>query len=215
VGESRDGVHYQKDGAPGVAEVFGDRGGGEGCPHAHERRFVARGDDHHRAGQTVGSEVVLEEVLDFAAALSDQGDHIHSRGCVACDRAQERGLSDARPGEDAHPLATPQRCKEVYGAYAGVQRLCNSAARERGDRRRVDRARVGVVERTQAVDRVAQPVHAPAQQAITHRDGLGHLQADDAVAGADARCTREHHDNRVRAAETDDLTHQARRAGGS
>ena len=102
---------------PCVAEVLGDRGRREGRPDAHQRRLVGGGDDHDRVRERV-AEVALDELAHLAAALADQRDHVDLGRGRAGDHAQQRGLADARAGEDAEALAAAARDKRVERADA-------------------------------------------------------------------------------------------------
>ena len=87
-----------------VAKVLGDRRRGVGGLHAQQRRLVARGHDDDAPRQALGAQLALDEFVDFAAALADQGDHGHVGLRVAGHHAHEHALADAGAGEDSQPL---------------------------------------------------------------------------------------------------------------
>ena len=117
-GEAGQGVHHQDDVLALVAEPLGDPGGGEGGPDADEGRLVGRGHDHHRAGQALGSEVALDELVDLAAALADQGDHRHRGVGAPGDHGEKARLAHPGAGEDAQPLAPTAGDEGVDGLDA-------------------------------------------------------------------------------------------------
>ena len=121
-GEARDAVHHEHDVAALVAEVLGDAGGGQRGAQAHERRLVGGGDDDDRAGESLRTEVVLEELPDLAAALADQGDDRDVGLAVAGDHRQQARLADAGAGEDAEALAAADGDERVEGAHAEGER---------------------------------------------------------------------------------------------
>ncbi len=103
-GEARQRVHQQEHVLPLVAIPFGDGRGGHGRLHADQGRLVAGGHHDHALGQPGGSQVALDELVDLAAALADQGDDDHVGRGVAGHHAQQHALAHPRAGEDPHPL---------------------------------------------------------------------------------------------------------------
>ena len=76
-GKARDRVHKQGHVFALVAEIFGDGCGHPGALQADERRLVRRGHDDDRALQAFRPEIALDELLDLAAALANEGDDAH------------------------------------------------------------------------------------------------------------------------------------------
>ena len=87
-----------------------------------------------RAAQALLAEDVLDEFLDFAAALADQADDDHVGRGVARHHAQQHALADAGAGEQADALAAADGQHRVDRAHAGVQRLAHRVAVHRVDR---------------------------------------------------------------------------------
>ena len=147
-GDPGEAVHHQHDVAAAVAEPLGDAGGHEGRPQPLDRRGVGGGDDHDRAGQALGAEVVLEELADLAAALADQGDHRDLGVGAAGDHREQAGLADAGAGEDADPLAAAAGHQRVQRPHAEtdlpvdpgpLERVRRGVARPRPSGRPVER----------------------------------------------------------------------------
>ena len=93
-------------------------------------RLVGGRDDHDRAGQALGAEVVLEELAHLAAALADQGDARETAASVP------RAIIDSRLDlPTPEPANMPRRWPRPHGhegverAHAERQRLCRPAAR--------------------------------------------------------------------------------------
>ena len=104
-------------------------------------------DDDDRAGEAFGSEVVLDELAHLSAALADQREHRDRRFGAAGDHREQRRLTDAGTGEDAHALPAAARHERVERAHAERQRFaCRSCgasagAAPRGRRRHVRNVR--------------------------------------------------------------------------
>ena len=124
-GEAGQRVHQQQHVLALVAEVFGDGRGRQGRLHADQGRLVAGGHHDHALGQPCGAQVALDELVDLAAALADQGDDDHVGRGVAGHHAQEHALAHARAGEDPHPLPLAAGQQAVDRADAGGQRLAD------------------------------------------------------------------------------------------
>ena len=140
--EPRQRVHQQQHVLALVAEVLGDGRGRGGRLDAHQGRLVAGGHHDHALGQPFGPQVALDELVDLAAALADQGDDDHVGGRVAGHHAQQHALAHAGAGEDAHPLPLAAGQQAVDRADAGGQRLVDPRPRA-GMRRRAVEARCG------------------------------------------------------------------------
>ena len=126
--------------------------------------LVGGGDDDDAARQTLGAEVVLEELADLAPTLADQRDDRHLGVGAAGDHRQQAGLADAGTGEQAHALPAPDRDQGVHDADAQVERGVDAGAVERV-RRAAVHGQPGVrAQRTQAVDRSSEAVDDAAEQ---------------------------------------------------
>src|SRR5690606_6395240 len=68
------GVHNQQHVLAPVAEIFRATRGVGGTLHTQQRRHVRRGGDHHRAGATLRTKNVFDEIFDFATTLTNQAD---------------------------------------------------------------------------------------------------------------------------------------------
>ncbi len=173
---------------------------------AHQRRLVGGGDNHHGAGQAVGAEVVLQELLHLAAALADQPDHRNVGLDVAGKHRQQHRLADAGAGENAHALAAAAGREGIERPHAEIERAADPAAGMGG--RRIVAEAIGRRPRRQralAVDRLAHRVDDAAEPARRrpHRRRGG---ADDGPAAAPHPFERaERHQQRILAGETDHL----------
>ena len=116
------------------ATAVADHGGAQPL----QRRLVAGGDHHHRAGQA-GAQVALDELADLAPALADQPDHHHVGRGAAGQHAEQHRLADAGAGHDGHALPLAHGEAGVDGADAQGQRLGDAAAGEGRRRHGVER----------------------------------------------------------------------------
>ncbi len=181
-GETGGGVHHEEHLLPLRLEVFGDGGRDIGAAHAYQGRLVARRHHDHRFSEPLRLQVLLDELAQLAAALSDQGDHVDVRLGVAGDHAEEGRLADAGAGHDADPLTFAAGQKPVDGADAEVQRLPDRAALHRVHRKRVDRVLVDGLDGPLVVDGVAQAVDDPPEKGRSHPQGrLLAADRDDAA----------------------------------
>ena len=164
-GEAGEAVHHEDDVGPLIAEPLGDAGGGEGGPDAHEGRLVGRGHDDHRAGQALGSEIVVDELVDLAATLTDQRQD--DDGCVGApgDHGEQARLAHARAGEDPHALAAPARRHGVDGPHAEGELAVDHLSAQRMRCGALDRDGVGVGEGGSVIDGPAQAVEDATEQA--------------------------------------------------
>ena len=142
----------------------------EAACDADQGRLVAGGHDDHALGQPFGPQVALDELVDLAAALADQGDHDHVGGRVAGHHAQQHALAHAGAGEDAHPLALAAGQQAVDRAHAGGQRLVDPRPRAGVRRAAMEASPVGQRRLRLAVDRVAVGVDHAAQQLVAHAE---------------------------------------------
>ena len=130
-GEAGQRVHQQQHVLALVAEVFGDRRGGGGRMDADQGRLVAGGHDHHALGQSLRAQVALDELVDLAAPLADQGDDDHVGRRVAGHHPQE-SRSCPRPSPRRSPSAAP--CRRSTGRRSRGSRS-TTAGRSAGGRR--------------------------------------------------------------------------------
>ncbi len=141
-GEAGHRIHQQQDIEAIVAQLLGHRHGDIGRLAAHQRRFVAGRGDHDGAGQAALAQIVLDELLHFAATFADQADHDGVGVGVARQHGQQRGFAHARAGEDAHALTGAQGGEGVHGAHAHVELAADAGAARRQRRRRLQRIRL-------------------------------------------------------------------------
>ena len=92
--EAGDAVHQEEDGSALVAEVFGDGHGGVSGFSAEECGLIGRCDDDD--GSCEGrSQVILDELADFAAAFADQGEDNDVALGLLGEHGQQGGFADA------------------------------------------------------------------------------------------------------------------------
>ena len=160
--------------------------GGLGREPAHHRALVAGRDDRDRRG-LVGAERIVEEFAHLAAAFAHQrDDHGVEIGRLG-EHREQRGLADARSGENADALARAQGGEEIDDPDPALDRILDARAAHRGRRLGVERhGAVAVLERRPAVDRAPEGVDDPAlpvrmrrQRQILGAEGAG---ADAGVA---------------------------------
>ena len=192
------------------AEPLGDRGGDPGTLQPLQRRLIGRRDDDHRTGQTLGAEVVIDELLHLAAALADQGDHVDVCFTVARDHAQQRALADTRAGEDAHALAEAAGEQAVQSAYTRGQRRANRLATERVRRGVGDSGDARGVERPLAVDRPRESVDDATEQLLANGNREPATAGKHGGAWSHAMRVGERHQDQPLIAEADDLGGDAR-----
>jgi hypothetical protein len=70
-------------------------------------------------------QAVRDELLDFATALADQGDHVDVRRGAAREHAEKRALAAACRSEDSESLTLADRQQRVDDAHAGLEGLVN------------------------------------------------------------------------------------------
>ena len=129
------------------------------------RRRVGRGDDDDGAGQTFGSEVVLEELAHLAATLADQGEHAdRRRSCRG--RSSTAGSTCRRRSRRRCPRAgRGRRSRGVSSARTpSDERQRDPLARSRACGGSLSTETLVADERRTAVDGPAEPVEHPAEQ---------------------------------------------------
>ena len=148
-------------------------GNGDGClggTNAHQGRLVAGGQHHHRLFQARLAQAVVEEGTHLTAPFSDQGDDIDVGLAALGNLSQERAFADAAAGEDADALAPTQGQQSINGALAGDERLADTGPFH-GRRRFASQGRhLEVLQGAPSIDRSAQPVDGPSQQALPDGD---------------------------------------------
>ena len=202
--EPGEAVHEEQHVLARVAEGLGDAGRGERGAEPDEGGFVGGRDDHDRAGEALGTEVVLDELAHLTAALADQCEDGDRSFGTAGDHRQECRFSDAGTGEDAHTLTAPARHERVERADAERERFADHAAGQRVRGRVVDADVRHVVQRRSAVDGTAEPVEHTAEECGPDRDLGG-------AVGTLARGRRRVHPGARRAACTPDRPGAPRR----
>ena len=161
-----------------------------------QRGLVGGGHDHHRAGEALGTEVVLDELADLTAALTDEREHGDRRFGAARDHGEQGRLPDAGSREDAHALPAPARHQRVDRAHAERELGVDHAARERmrcagAPRRRAGRGAAAGRRRSGGRGRRARGRAARGRPGSTprrRRRGRGRPSARR--AGRRAACTR-------------------------
>ena len=192
-----------------VAKVFGDRRGGSGRLHADQGRLVAGGHDHHALGQALRTEVALDELVDLAAALADQGDDVHVGRRIAGHHAQQHALAHAGPGEDSHPLPLAAGQQAVDRANAGAQGLVDPRPRAGVRRPAIERNPLGQRRLRLAVHGAAGGAEHASQQPGAHAQPPRCLPQAHAVAVANARQIAQGVEQSHFVAEADHLGQQA------
>ncbi len=204
-GEARQGVHHQHDVLALVTEPFGDPRGRERGPDADESGLVGRGDDHDGAGQALRSEVALDEFVDLAAALTDEGDDRHRGVGPAGHHGQQTRLADPGSGEDTEPLTPATGDEGVDGLDAERQLAVDQFAAKRMGRRRFDPDLLRLRQRRPVVDGSSEAVEDAAEKALAdpHREGTP--EGFDGVTEAHAGQIAERHTGESGAGHGDDL----------
>jgi hypothetical protein len=83
--------------------------------------------------QTVGPELVLDELPHLPPALTDQGEHGDVAGGATRQHAEQPGFADAGSGKQAEALALPTGREAIERAHAEIEpRAEANACRRRG-----------------------------------------------------------------------------------
>ena len=169
---------------PGVAEPFRDPGGDETGAQPHQGRLIGGGDHHDRAGQSLRTQVVVDELPHLPPPLADQGDHADLRLGAAGDHGEEAGLADAGSREDPHPLASAARSQGVDRADPQRQGLADATAGQRGGRGVVDEHHFGPGSRARTDEGrppsigLPESVEDPSAQLRADGDSQGHSRGE-------------------------------------
>src|SRR5205085_12119492 len=153
-------------------------------PQPHERRLVRGGCDDHGMLHGSGAQVVLDELADLPAPLTDEAQHGQIRGGAAGHHAEQGRLANARAPEDADPLTTGDRAERVDHPDSDGERLVDTAPLQRRWDRRLDPDR-RAGRRTAPVERGASPVEHTPEQLVRGVDGEALRPDPDPVAPAD------------------------------
>src|SRR4029450_441166 len=187
-----------------VAEKFAHGAGGEGSDVLHRRRIRSGGSDDDRVLQRALLFQHLDELRDGGALLADRDIDAVQLDLLVAGRIErllvqdgverDRSLAGLAVADDQLALAAADRDQRVDGLQARRHRLMHRLARNDAGRLDVDTHALVGLDRTLAVDRVAQRVDDAAEQALADRgihDGAGAL---DGLAFLDLAVGAEDHD---------------------
>src|SRR5437667_1781583 len=196
-----DGVHAV------VAEIFAHGAAGERRDVLHRRRIGRGGCDHDRIFQRALLFQHLHELSDGRTLLADRDIDAIKLDFLVAGRVQRllienrvernRGLASLAVADDQFALAAADRDQRVDGLEAGRHRLVDRFARNDAGRLDVDALAFGCLDRTLAVDGIAERIDDTAEQALADRgvdDGAGAL---DGLAFLDLAVGAENHDTDV------------------
>src|SRR6266581_2880047 len=193
-----DGVHAV------VAEVFAHGTAGERRDVLHRRRVGSGGRDDDRIFQRALLFQHLDELRHGRALLADRNideiqldllvglgvERLLVQDGVECDR----GLAGLAVADDQFALATADRDQGIDRLQPGRHRLVDRFARNDAGRLDVDAHPLVGLDRALAVDRIAERIDDPAEQALADGsidDGAGAL---DGLAFLDLAVGAENHD---------------------
>src|ERR1700674_5341963 len=89
--------------------------------------------------QSLSAQCVIDNLPNFAIALSDQPHHSNLSRVVLGEAAEQHALADSASTEDPHALTLSDREQSIDHAHAGFEPLRDMAALERIGRRRLQR----------------------------------------------------------------------------
>ena len=153
-----------------VPEILGHGDGDEGRLDPLDGRGIGGRHDHHAAGQTLGTQVLLQKLADLTPALADQGDHVDDGVARIGDIAQQHALADAAAGEDPHSLASAAGQHAINRADAQGQRLGDLLASQGGGTADIQRTFIRSLQGAFAVDGLAQAVEHAAEDRVAEQD---------------------------------------------
>ena len=162
-----------------VAEVLGDREGGEADPEARTGGLVHLAVDERGRIDDARLLHLEPEVVALAGALAHAGEDRTAavlHGDVVDQLHDDDGLADAGAAEEARLAALHVRREQVHDLDPGLEDLglgleVLEARREAVDRPPLDRLAVVADDRALLVHRFAQHVEDAAQRGLPHRDG--------------------------------------------
>jgi hypothetical protein len=150
--------------------IIGDTGGDERRAEPLHGGCVGRGNDHDRPGQALGAEVVLQELPDLSASLTDERDHRDLGIGAARDHGQEAGLADPGPRHDADALTPAARHQGVERPHAEPEGGVDARSAEGGRGLLLHPDQLEPVERWTTIDRAAQSVEDPTTERVADAD---------------------------------------------
>jgi hypothetical protein len=173
---------------------------------AHQGRLIGGRHHHDRAGQARITQIVLQKLLDLAAALADQPDHRDIGHDIARQHREQHRLADARAREDAHALAMAAGDEGVQRADTKVDRGTDPLACMGRRRRRPERIRQRArLQRALAIDRLAHGVHHPPEPGLGRPHRCPHRRHHGAATAPDPFERSERHQQSMTAGKTDHL----------
>ena len=164
-------VHDHQGVLPSIAEILRHRKTGKRCQPLQAGRGGA-GRDHKNA--TLGRAQALHGVDHRGRRLRLLPDRDVDTDQLAVALGQKRvhrhrGFAGAPVADDELALTAPEREQGIDGQRAGVHRLAHQGAVDDGGRRALGGQKALMLDGRAAVERSAQRVHHPAQQARPHR----------------------------------------------
>ena len=155
-----------------VAEIFADGEPGEGRDPLQRRRRRGRGDDEDAALGRAPLLDGLDDPLDRRRSLADRdidADHV---GSLLVDDGvdRDRRLAGGAVADDELALAAAEREQGVDHEHAGRHRLLDERAVDDRGRRALDRQKRFSRDRFIPVERPAEGIDDPTQQAGPNRD---------------------------------------------
>ena len=167
--EASQRIHQQQHVLALRPEILGNRRRQPRAVQPHQRRIVSRRRDDDGTAHTFLAQRLLDEVLDLAAAFTDQPDDDHVGRRIARHHRQQHRLADAGPRKQSHALSTSDAQERVDRTYADVERLANRLPLERVDRFTEQRNAGATKQRRTAVKRFATAVqYTPKQRIADH-----------------------------------------------
>src|SRR5690606_5647916 len=161
-------------------------------PTRRSSDLVGGGDHDDGTLHPFGPELVFDHLPHLAAPFADEGEDDDVGGGAPSHHPHERRLADAGPADETHPLALSERAEQIDQTHTHREDLIDPLA---GERRR-DLAfhaddlagRLGA-----SVERVAEGVDHPADEALADDRAPATAPHLDPVAAADALGAAEHH----------------------
>ena len=138
-GESGQRVHHQQYIFSLIPEIFGDCGRRLRSLVADQCRLI--GSRHHDDGtlHSLFPEIPLDKLAHLTATLSDQGNDIDVRFCIAGEHTEQGALSDTGTCKDSDTLSFSHSNQPVYRFYAKWKHLRDNLTAHRIRRICLDR----------------------------------------------------------------------------